>query len=218
MPRIRTLAPLALLSLALAILAAVLIPRSRSVVFNGTDLGTATPAADFTLRSADGDVSLSDFRGRVTLLFFGYTSCPDVCPLTMAKLRRVTEELGEDAAGVQVVLVSVDPEVDTPVRVAGYVHRFDPGFLGLTGTRAEIQAVAATYGVYAGESTDAGTGPVAGSDSAGAGHTGHAAPKRLIAHSSQVFGIDRDGRFRLLWGADLPADAIAADVRELLRP
>lgn len=187
----------ALLVLVLAAAAAIALPRLRPVSFHGTDLGTASAPQDFTLRSGRGPVSLSDFEGRVVLLFFGYTSCPDVCPATMGKLGRVAELLGERRRDVQVLLVTVDPEVDSTERLGAYVRRFDPAFLGLTGEPDEIRAVAGSLGAWAGRPQPA-----------------HGA--RVIGHTSHVFGFDGTARLRLLWGPDLTAAQIAADVRALL--
>lgn len=212
MPRIGILAPLALLTLGLLV-AAVVMPRLRPVTFHATDLGHAKAAADFTLRSDGGPVALSDLSRDVTLLFFGYTSCPDVCPLTMSKLRRVVERLGDDASRVRVVLVSVDPELDTPKRVADYARRFHPEFVGLTGTRSEIVAVGADYGAYVGELEV----PSGSADDDGHAHGEDAPRPRIVPHTSHVFGIDRHGHMRLLWGGEATAEQIGADVRELLR-
>ena len=204
--RIRTLAIAAVLALSAATFAAFSLARLSPPELHGTDLGPGVPAADFTLQSAErGAVSLADLRGDAVLLFFGYTTCPDVCPLTMGKLRQAVESLGEDAADVQVALISVDPELDTPERVQRFVANFHPDFLGLTGTRATLQQVAQDYGVYASE------------PETNAGAAAHADPRRVIAHSSYVFGITRDGEMRILWDGQTPADEIAADVRALLR-
>ncbi|HUG41722.1 MAG TPA: SCO family protein [Longimicrobiales bacterium] len=194
--------------------AAVTLPRLRPSTFNGTALPASSPAHDFTLESDRGPVSLAGFRGRAVLLFFGYTSCPDICPTTMAKLRQVTEGLGEERRDVQVILVTVDPAVDTPHRLREYVRAFDPGFIGLGGERAELAEVARSFGAWGGEPQQA-PAPAAPS------HEGHGAPgpgpERIIPHTSHVFGLDRDGRFRLLWSPDLTAEQIADDVRGLLR-
>lgn len=196
MPR-RRLIPIALVLVAAA--AAVALPRLRPPVFHATDLGAAATVRDFTLEAADrGPVGLSDFRGRVVLLFFGYTSCPDICPTTMAKLRNVMERLGEKRRDVAVILITTDPAVDTPHRLREYVQAFNPGFVGLGGEPAELAEVARSYGAWAGEPHDAGA-------------------ERMIPHTPHVFGIDRDGRFRLLWSPDLTAEQIAEDVRGLLR-
>src|SRR5690625_2939132 len=120
----------------------------RGVEPYGTLIEPPLPAADFTLTSADGPVRLADLKGKVVVLFFGYTLCPDVCPMTLARLGQALEQLGDDAERVQVIMVSVDPERDTPERLKEYVRAFHPSFIGVTGTEEELAAVAATYGVY----------------------------------------------------------------------
>lgn len=212
----------ALVLIALAAAAAVLVPGIRATPFHGTELGPDAPPRAFTLQSDRGTVSLSDFRGRAVLLFFGYTTCPDACPLTLSKLRQVMAQVGERRAeDTQVIVVTVDPALDTPERLQAYVQRFDPRFLGLGGEAAELEAVAKSFGVWAGE-------PESVVDPAPAGpgeheeHEGHAAEAaeagaRLIPHTSHVFGFDREGRLRVLWGPELTAEQIAGDLRGLLR-
>lgn len=104
---------------------------------------------DFTLSSVDGPVSLSDFEGKLKLMFFGYTHCPDVCPLTMANVKVALKQLTDaEREQVQTIFVSVDPERDTPEHLNEYVHFFDPSFVGLTGTQAEIDQVVRQYGAF----------------------------------------------------------------------
>lgn len=199
MSRLR-IATLFLLAAGMLVAAAVA-PRLRPPTFHGTDLGVESPALDFTLTAADqGSVSLSDFRDRVPVIFFGYTSCPDVCPTTMARLARAMELLGSDREDVQVLLVTVDPEVDTPDRLQTYVRAFDPAFLGLHGDETVLRQVARDFGAFGGEP-----------------HMDDDGMTRLIAHSSHIFGVDRAGRLRLLWGGDLTAEDLAEDLRSLLR-
>lgn len=216
-----------LLVAATALMAAYAVDRAAPVSFHGTHLGAGVPAHDFTLESAAGPVSLSDFRGQAVLMFFGYTHCPDVCPFTMARLRLAMEVLGERSRDVQVLLVTVDPDLDTPERLGDYARHFDPSFIGLTGSRARLEEVTRAYGVHAGDAPPVTTPAADGDDGhAGHAHSGHDAhsgdgahhpPPRLIEHTSQVFGIDRRGDYRLLWGTDVTADQIAEDVRQILR-
>jgi protein SCO1 len=237
MRRTFTIFLLSLLVVVTGLTAAYALRRASPPSFHGTYLGPDMPAPDFTLDTAHGPVSLSDFRGQAVLMFFGYTHCPDVCPFTMAKLRLALETLGDRSDRVQVLLITVDPDLDTPDRLRDYVRAFNPSFLGLTGSRAALEEITQAYGVYAGEAP-----PVAGPDPASqdghgahdghdahggpdthaaadphAGHGAHRLPPRLIDHTTQVFGIDRRGRYRLLWGSDVTADQIAEDVRQLLR-
>ncbi len=172
---------------------------SRGVELHGTFLEPSFPAADFTLTSADGPVRLADLRGKAVVLFFGYTLCPDVCPTTMARLGHAMELLGKDAERVQVVMVSVDPERDTPERLAQYARAFHPSFLGVTGTPEEIAAVAAAYGIYYAKAE------------------GSAATGYVVDHTATTTVLDRAGGVRLLWPYDVPAEGLADDLKVVLR-
>jgi protein SCO1/2 len=171
----------------------------RGVELHGSLLEPSLPAADFTLASDGGPVRLADLRGKVVVLFFGYTFCPDVCPTTMVRLGRALELLGKDAERVQVVMISVDPERDTPERLGPYARAFHPSFLGLTGTREEIDAVASAYGIYHAKAE------------------GSAATGYLVDHTANVLVLDRSGGLRLLWPFEVPAEALAADLRVISR-
>jgi protein SCO1/2 len=173
--------------------------NSRSVDLHGMLLDPPLPANDFTLTSADGPVSLDELRGKVVVLFFGYTYCPDVCPTTMVRLAHALDLLGKDADDVQVVMISVDPERDTPERLAEYVGAFDPSFMGLTGTPEEVAEVASAYGIYLARAE------------------GSAATGYLVDHTSTVTVLDRNGERRLLWSFEVPAEGLESDLRVLLR-
>jgi protein SCO1 len=219
MRRTFTIFLLSLVMVVTGLMAAYALHRATPPTFHGTHLGPDMPAPDFTLDTADGPVSLSDFRGQAVLMFFGYTQCPDVCPFTMAKLRLALETLGDRSDQVQVLLITVDPDMDSPDRLRDYARAFNPSFLGLTGSRAALEEITQVYGVYAGEAPP--PPAVDDGDRGGHDHAGHGAhqlPPRLIDHTTQVFGIDRRGNYRLLWGSDVTADQIAEDVRQLLRP
>ncbi len=146
---------------AIVLVALLLMPVLAACgLWSDADTPTATPlpgtvfdppiaVSDFTLTDHNEEAfSLSDLRGKVVMLFFGYTNCPDVCPTTLAEFKRVKALLGEDAARVAFVFVSVDGARDTPERLALYVHAFDPDFIGLTGDDAAIRSVARDYGVF----------------------------------------------------------------------
>lgn len=116
--------------------------------FGGTLLQSPQPAYDFSLRGPENkEIRLSDYQGKIVLLFFGFTHCPDVCPTTMANLRKVIDLLGADGKKVQVVLITVDPGRDTPERLKSYAEQFNPTFVGLTGEPDEIMQTASAYGV-----------------------------------------------------------------------
>ena len=162
--------------------------------------GAVAPAADFTLDSTlRRPVSLSEFQGRPVLLYFGYTTCPDVCPTTLGDLRQAVQALGSDADKVQVLFVSVDPERDTVDRLQTYLGAFDPSFVGLTGPLAEIEAIASRFGVFFQKS----------SVESAAGY--------LVDHTSAVLLIDADGALRLMFPYGTSGDQIASDTRNYIR-
>ncbi|MCS7222769.1 MAG: SCO family protein [Anaerolineae bacterium] len=172
----------------------------RPYTFHGSRFDPPPLAPDFTLIDQEGrSVRLSDYRGRLVLLFFGYTHCPDVCPTTLAKLRYALQELGEVAREVQVIFISVDPERDTPEVVKRYLSHFDPTFVGLTGRPEEIEAVTQAYGVYV-EKEEVGSA---------AGY--------LITHSARTYVIDREGRLVLTFIYETEPQDIVADLKQLLR-
>lgn len=168
--------------------------------FNGIPLQSPQLATDFSLTGPDNQpVSMSDFRGKVVLLYFGYTFCPDACPATMSVLKQVRQELGRRADDVQVIMITVDPERDTPEHLAGYMQGFDPTFIGLSGDLDAISAAATGYGVFFEKQE-------------GTPATGY-----LVDHTASVTAIDRDGYVRLVFPFDMTAVDIAADIRRLLR-
>jgi protein SCO1/2 len=153
--------------------------------------------ADFELTSAAGPVRLSDFRGRYTFVYFGYTFCPDLCPDALSKLARVRRDLGDDAGRMAVLMVSVDPERDTPEHLADYVASFDETFVGATGTPAEIDAAGADYGLFYAKGEPNGDG-------------------YLVDHTARIFLHDPQGRVVVSYPFDATDDQIAADLEFLL--
>ena len=173
-------------------------PRSPPAPFNATevsgiDYGRGLVIADETGRPR----RLEDFRGKVTLIFFGFTACPDVCPTTLARLRQARAALGPDAERVQVVLVSADPERDTPERLQAYVRSFDPSFTALRPEPDELEAVVKAFHAIA----------VKVPTPDGRDYT--------IDHSAVIYVYDRRNRLRLIAQPDLGVDAFAADLRRL---
>ncbi len=166
----------------------------------GVAIESPRPAYDFQLQSGDNQtVRLSQFRGKVVALYFGYTFCPDVCPKTLADLSMAMDQLGSDSDGVQVLFVSVDPDRDTPVRTDQYAKGFNPTFVGMTGSPDDIARVAGAYGVFY-QKQDA--------PSSSAGY--------LVDHSATVLLIDRQGQLRTIWPFDFPRDDMVNDFRALL--
>ncbi len=167
---------------------------------SGIDLQSAQPAYDFALPSESGTVRLSDFRGKVVAVFFGYTFCPDVCPTTLAELDAAMQALGPDSANVQVLYISVDPDRDTPLRANQYAQGFNSAFVGLSGSPDDLARVATAFGVVYEK--------VPAPESA-AGY--------LMQHSASVFVIDRQGRLRTLWPFGMAREDIVSDLKSLLR-
>jgi protein SCO1/2 len=169
--------------------------------FHGLASATPKRAAEFTLTAHTGQrFRLSGFRGKTVLLYFGYTSCPGICPTTLADVHQALSTLPpKRASKVQLIMVTVDPERDTPEKLAAYVTHFDPTFLGATGTPAEIAAVTRLYGIYVrrGEGTAA---------------TGY-----LIDHTSMVFAIDPRGYVQVLFPHGIAVADMSGDLAYLVR-
>ena len=174
---------------------------SKPASFRGTAYGEPFPVAPaINLTRADGtDFRLSEARGEVVALFFGYTSCPDICPTTMAELNQALEKLGERSDQIQVLFVTVDPERDTPQRVQEYVNHFNPDFVGLSGSEAELAGVWNEYGVFR-EIVD-----------------GTSAAGYLVNHTARVTLIDRQGNLRVSFGFDTPVEDVVHDLDLLLK-
>lgn len=178
----------------------VLALRQPAHAFAGGEYLPAEPAPPLNLTTFDNEpFSLTDQAGNVTVLFFGYTHCPDFCPTTMSDFTVVKELLGEDADRVQFVLVTFDPERDTPERLRQYLSNFDEAFIGLRGDRAQTDQVLQEYGV---------TAILPNQATADGDH--------LIDHSTRSYAVDTDGRLRLSFSYGMEPETMAADIRALL--
>ncbi len=168
---------------------------------HGMVIQSPRPVSNFTLLGpGDEPVSLRDFRGRTVLLYFGYTYCPDVCPATLAELKQTMAFLGEDAEDIQVLMISVDPERDSPASLQEYVTHFHPSFIGLTGqTENDILAVTTPLGVYYEK------------------HEGSPATGYLIDHTATLSVIDKDGYLRLVYPFGVSGSDIAADLDYIMK-
>ncbi|MDT8896697.1 SCO family protein [Thermanaerothrix sp. 4228-RoL] len=185
---------------AVALVAVGLLLRPQGQ-FRGSLLDPPIPAPDFSLTQANGKTfTLSAQKEKVVLLFFGYTYCPDVCPTTLADLAQVMKRLGRQSERVRVVFISVDPQRDTPERAQSYAAAFDPSFIGLSGTEADLQPVWNAYGVYR---------LVRDSESRGSDY--------LVDHSARVYLIDGKGNLRLTYSFGTPVEDLENDLRLILR-
>ncbi|MEW5938769.1 MAG: SCO family protein [Chloroflexota bacterium] len=187
--------------LALVLIAAAGFYFLRPHTFHGTVLQSSETAHDFTLHVASGKtVHLSDFRGKIVLIYFGYTFCPDVCPATLGNVNHALGELGKRADEVQVIMVSVDPQRDTPEKLAQYVGHFNKTFIGGTNTPEEIAKIAALYGVFYEVSQET---------------TSHG--DYLIDHTATLMVIDKEGYLKLVFPFGVTGDEIADDLKYMLR-
>lgn len=168
--------------------------------FEGALIDPAQPAPSLDLIDNHGQkFNLEDYHGEVVLVFFGYTSCPDVCPTTLSDMKQVEADLGELASDVQVVFVTVDPERDTVEKLDGYVTLFDPGFIGLTGPTDALEKAWSGYGVFREIDNE--------SDTA-AGY--------LVSHSSRLYLINPEGDLALTYNFGTLPEDIAKDIKYLL--
>ncbi|MEI9992126.1 MAG: SCO family protein [Rhizomicrobium sp.] len=184
--------------LAAAFMLALLAACGRQdAAWHGTDVTGALPALDFALtRANDGrEVHAADYRGKVAILYFGYTQCPDICPTTLANLSEMLAKLGARAGDVRVLFVTVDPNRDTLSTLKGYVRSFAPQVDGLRGTPDELTTLARRY-------------RVAFSVTPG--------PPYQVMHSNAVFFFDKTGRARLVSMDVSKAEDVAADVGKLM--
>lgn len=163
-----------------------------------TEWPAAAPRPDFRLVDMNGhERSPRDFASGVSIVFFGYTHCPDICPTELLALSEVVQKLGPLASHVQVLFISLDPQRDTPEVLKDYVTSFDPRFIGLTGSNAEINAAAASFSVQFAK---------VGS---GADYT--------IDHSTGSYVLDQTGRLRLVGTMQTSVDDWVQDLQDLVR-
>ncbi len=168
--------------------------------FKSTDITGADYGKSLTLTNASTGkpVSLEDFRGKVVLLFFGFTHCPDVCPTTLLKAAEVRKQLGGDAERMQVLFVTVDPERDSAEVLSKYVPAFDPSFIGLRGDQAETNKAAREFKVFFQK--------VPNRD--GSSYN--------VDHTAASYILDPEGRLRLFVRHTQPVEEIVSDLRQLL--
>jgi len=167
--------------------------------FNAIDLTGASYAQGFDLPDFDGKPrTLADFKGKVTVVFFGYTQCPDACPTTMAELSGILKTLGPDAAKVQVVFITVDPSRDTPALLKNYVTNFRPDFVALRGDEAQTQAVIKDFKLI----VEKVPGKTPGS--------------YTIDHTAGTYVYDPQGRVRLFASQSLDPALLTDDLKALL--
>lgn len=189
---------------ALAVIAALALAGCQKAApdkpaFKGVDLTGAEYARTLNLTDQDGRArSLADFKGKVLVVFFGYTQCPDVCPTTMAEVAEVKKSLGADGDKVQGIFVTVDPARDTAPLLKAYLASFDPSFVGLRGSEAQTQAAAKEFKVFY------------------AKVPGKTADTYTMDHTAAAFIFDTEGRVRVYSRYGAGAQPLADDIRALL--
>ncbi len=181
-------------SLALILLAGC----NREHEFKGTVYKPAIPAPTLVGAQSDGtSFDLKELGGKVVMLFFGYTSCPDICPLALADMKQVKTQLGAKADDVAVVFVTLDPERDTPERLRTYLNAFDPSFIGVTMSETQLEQAKKDYGVFSEKVVP---------------EASQSAADYLINHTGWTYVIDQKSDLREVFATDVPIADRVEDV------
>ena len=168
---------------------------------SGTLYDPVIPAPELEGTNWDGaPFRLSDLQGRVALIFFGYTSCPDICPLALSEMKTISTRLGDQAGELAVVFVSVDPERDSPERIGAYMQAFNEQFFGVHIPLEQLAAVKQDFGVYAEKRVVEGSA---------AGY--------LVDHTGWTYVVDKAGKLREVFATDVPVEARLQDVIWLMK-
>ncbi len=197
--RLRARAAVALLALAAGLAGCDKLVPGSAAGFKSVDITGAEYGRQLALTDADGKPrTLADFKGKVSVVFFGYTHCPDVCPTTLAEIAEVKAMLGKDGERVQAIFVTVDPERDTPQLLKAYMANFGPGFIALHGSAEQTAAAAREFKVFYMKVP----GKTEGS--------------YTVDHTAGSYIIDAQGRLRLFARYGMPAPDLASDLKQLL--
>lgn len=169
------------------------------VKFQGSDISGTHLGRDMAMVDSSGTLrTLADYKGKVMVVFFGFTHCPDVCPTSMAELAQTMSLLKGDAKKVQVVMITVDPERDTGAIMDTYVKAFNPSFVGLTGSAEQLHKTAQSFKAYYAKAS------------------GGTPDSYTMNHSSSFYILDQTGEARVLLNGNAPAKVIADDIQQLL--
>lgn len=191
-----SLARLLLASFALLLLSAC----SNAPDFKATDVSSASMGGDFRLSDTKGQIKqLKDFSGKVTVIFFGYTHCPDVCPTTLGELSLVAKKMGASFSGVQVLFVTADPERDSASILKDYVRLFNPSFMALRGQGADYEAFKTAYKFVASKHQEPGSSYYS------------------VDHSAGCYVLDKSGKVRLYVPLGFGVDNWVHDLTLLLQ-
>ena len=175
-------------------------PKAASKPFlSAVDITGADYGSKLSLPDQNGKIrTMADFKGKFTVVFFGYTQCPDVCPTTMAELAQVKKSLGKDGDRLQGVFITIDPERDTPELLKAYLTAFDPSFIALRGTLEQTAAAAKDFKVYYAKVPS------------------KSADTYTMDHTAGSYVFDEAGRLRLFTKYGSGAEALAADLKNLI--
>ncbi|WP_132582518.1 SCO family protein [Paralcaligenes ureilyticus] len=176
-----------------------LVGCKRAVKFQGSDISGTHLGHDMAMVDSTGTLrTLADYKGKVLVVYFGYTHCPDVCPTSMAELAQTMKLLKGDAQKVQVIMITVDPQRDTGAIMASYAKAFNPSFVGLTGSPDQLHKTAQSFKVYYAKAS------------------GGTPDSYTMDHSAFFYILDQTGEARVLLHGDAQAKVIASDIRQLL--
>lgn len=171
----------------------------EKIDFLGSDITGSGIGKDLEITDTNGKlITTNDLKGKVSLIFFGFTQCPDVCPTALYQLAQAVESLGNDANKVQVLMVSVDPDRDTPEILSQYVAAFDSEFKGLVGSHEQLQKTARSFKVFYQKAP------------------GSTPEHYTMDHSASFYVFDNSAKIRVLIPGSAPADEIASDIKKLI--
>ena len=171
--------------------------KNAEFKFNGSDISNANLNSSFELLSHTGEIKkITDFKGSVVAIFFGFTHCPDICPTSMQELKFIKESLGKQSDKLQVIFITLDPERDNQSLLNSYVPSFDKSFIGLTGSQEDINRIASQYKIF--------------HMTVGEGDS------YTIDHSSGIYIIDKDGKIRVRHPYGSKVESIIEDIQHLI--
>jgi len=174
-------------------------PSEKELQFHGSNITGSGLGNELSMVDGDGTLRTMDsFNGKVLVVFFGFTQCPDICPTALSQLAAAMENLGADAEKVQVALITVDPERDTPEVISNYVNAFDERFIGLTGSPAQLHKTAQSFKAFYAKAK------------------GPTPEQYTMDHSSSFYLIDGTGEARVLLRGDATPDELVHDIQQLL--
>lgn len=175
-------------------------PQNSGDPLAGSVVNSQREMPDFTLTNQDNKpIKLSDLRGKAVVLFYGYVNCPDVCPLTLAEMKKTKDLLGQDADKTAFVFISVDGERDTPELLKTYLKSFDPAFIGLTAPAEAVRPIAFEYGAAFEKQKPPGTQAA-----------------YIVAHTAYTYLLDPQGRWRMVFPYGAKPEFVAAGIRSVL--